>query len=686
LSDTAAVPVIALTRHEDHAETVNRVLRNSGRAAHVTRLDDAGDLAAQLNDARFDLLVAFADESDQLLATAARVLAEAGQDVPVVSCRERLDEDAIAADMAQGAQDTVSLQRQDRMALVLERALRMGRMDRALRGAINSASTYREQLRHVVAGTADALAHVAEGILIDANRAWAQLFGFEDEAEMPGLTFMDLFSPEHQPAIKGALVACAQGRWRAEEGLKATGLTRQDQTVSLLLEFEPATFDEEACVRVRVPARVEEDDEALGERLANALRLDQGTGLYGRRYLLEVLEGRLAEDAPPGVQALVLFALDDLAGLQKQVGVCALDVVMSGLADMLRDTAQARDLYGRLSSGEFGALVARGTRRDLRAWAASVIAKVGRTLFEAGGKSVSISISAGIAVADRRGMPLDLLYAEASDALRKANEAGLAQVGMSRHEEDSTRLEEIDQIWVKRIKKALLHNRFRLADQPVACLTGEDKELHDLFVRMIDEQGDEVLPAQFMQAAERNRLIKNIDRWVIGAALNYCKARPTATVFVRLSKDTMLDGMLPAWLETCRKNARLPEGVMVFQVAEEVVGSHLKPAMEMAARLRKIGFGFCVEGFTANALPQHMLAHFPMDYLKIDGSLMQGMAGDGPLQERVKSIVVDARAHDIKTIAERVEDANTMAVLWQIGVQYIQGYQVREPEVVLTGD
>jgi multidomain signaling protein FimX len=222
---------------------------------------------------------------------------------------------------------------------------------------------------------------------------------------------------------------------------------------------------------------------------------------------------------------------------------------------------------------EFCALVARGTRRDLRAWAASVIAKVKRTLFEAGGKSVSISISAGIAVADRRGMPLDLL-SRAKPATRCPRaRAGAGQVGMSRHEEDSTRMEELDQIWVKRIKRALLDNRFRLADQPIACLTGEDKDLHDLFVRMIDEQGDEVLPAQFMEAAERNKLIKNIDRWVIGAALVFHGAsRPT--VFVRLSKDTMLDSMLPAWLETRRKNARLPEGVIVFQV---VRGSRGEP-------------------------------------------------------------------------------------------------------------
>lgn len=685
MSETSAVPVIVLSRHEDNAEAVNRVLRNSGRAAHVLRLDDAGDLADHLGGDGCELLVVFADESDSLLLTAAAVLDAAGLEIPLVSCREQLDEDQIAEDIAAGAQDAASLKRSDRLTAVLERALRLGRLDRALRGAIGSASTYREQLRRVVAGTADALAHVGEGIVLDANRAWAQLFGFDDENELPGLTFMDLFSPEHQPAIKGALVACAQGRW-PPQGIKATGITRHDKPIALLLELEPASFDEEPCVRVRVPAKVEEDDETLGEKLNAALRLDPSTGLYGRRHLLQQLEARLKEAPSAGVQGLVLLAVDDYKGLRRQVGTRGLDIVLAGLADLLRDAVQTRDLYGRIETAEFALLVARGTRRDIKAWTSSVIAKVGRTLFEAGGKSVSVSISAGIAVSDRKDIDLDELYQEASDSLARATELGMGQIGMSTRAEDSTRMEELDALWVKRIKKALLENRFRLADQPIASLTGDSKDLHDLLVRMIDEQGDEVLPTHFIEAAERNRLIKNIDRWVIGAAFSYCQARPQATVFVRLSKDTMLDGMLPAWLETRRKNARLPEGAIVFQIAEEVAANHLRQTHEMASRLRKIGFGFALEGFTGSGTSNAMLTHLPMDYLKVDGALMQGLAGDGSQQERVKAIVAEARERDIVTIAERVEDANTMAVLWQIGVQYIQGYQIREPEVVLAAE
>ena len=683
MSETASVPVIVLSRHEDNAESINRVLRNGGRAAHVRRLDDAGDLAAHLSGDDCQLLVVFADESENLLITAAAVLEAAGAELPMISCRERLEEDGIAADIAAGAQDAVTLQRQDRLAAVLERALRLGRLDRALREAVSSASRYREQLRRVVAGTGDALAHVSEGIVLDANRAWAQLYGFEDESELPGLTFMDLFTVEHQPAIKGALVACAQGRW-PQQKIKATGLTRQDRPISLQLELEPASFDEEPCVRVRVPARGEENDEGLAIRLQAALRLDQGTGLYGRRHFLECLDEQIREQAPAGVQGLVLIAPDHFAKLERQVGARGIDIVLAGLADLLRDSVQARDVYGRLGTAEFGALVGRGTRRDLKAWAESVVARVARTLFEAGGKSISLTVSVGIAVVDRPGLELDTLHGDASNALEKARELGGGQIAMTRKAEDSTRIEELDQIWVKRIKTALLENRFRLANQPIASLTGEERDLHDLLVRMVDEQGDEVLPAQFMVAAERNLLVKNIDRWVIGAAFSFCQSRAQAKAFVRLSKETMLDSMLPAWLETRMKNTGLRQGAIIFQVSEVVASDHLKQTADMATKLRKIGFGFAVEGFTASAASAQLLAHLPMDYVKVDGSLMQGLAGDDRLQERVKSIVHDATARKIRTIAERVEDANTMAVLWQLGVQYIQGYQIREPEVVLT--
>ena len=92
-----------------------------------------------------------------------------------------------------------------------------------------------------------------------------------------------------------------------------------------------------------------------------------------------------------------------------------------------------------------------------------------------------------------------------------------------------------------------------------------------------------------------------------------------------------------------------------------------------------LGFELAIENFGSGRDPAHLLSHVPLNYVKIDGALMQGLANDRPLQEQVKLLVQEARTHGVTTIAERVEDANTMAVLWQLGIEFIQGYFCAQP-------
>lgn len=97
-----------------------------------------------------------------------------------------------------------------------------------------------------------------------------------------------------------------------------------------------------------------------------------------------------------------------------------------------------------------------------------------------------------------------------------------------------------------------------------------------------------------------------------------------------------------------------------------------------------MGHRFAIENFGIGRDSGRILAQTPMDFLKIDGSLMQTVANDAALQERVRVYVHAASNRTIPVIAERVEDANTMAVLFQLGVAYMQGHYVHEPEVVLA--
>jgi EAL domain-containing protein (putative c-di-GMP-specific phosphodiesterase class I) len=207
--------------------------------------------------------------------------------------------------------------------------------------------------------------------------------------------------------------------------------------------------------------------------------------------------------------------------------------------------------------------------------------------------------------------------------------------------------------------------------------------MFDVMVRMLDQAGKEVLPSDFMPAAERNDLLRNIDRWVIGAALQVAAQKRPGCLFVRLSRDTVLDGSLPDWLELQIRSSKVQPERVCFQVIEKVAEERESEVLRLAQAMKQNGLKFALERFGSGDNAIGLINRLPLDFIKIDGALVQGLAGNFDLQETVRALVTAATKRNIQTIAERVEDANTMAVLWQLGVQYIQGYFINQPEEVI---
>jgi EAL domain-containing protein (putative c-di-GMP-specific phosphodiesterase class I) len=231
-----------------------------------------------------------------------------------------------------------------------------------------------------------------------------------------------------------------------------------------------------------------------------------------------------------------------------------------------------------------------------------------------------------------------------------------------------------------------MENRFRLVQQPVASLQGEDPNMFDVLVRMLDHQGKEVLPAEFMAAAERNDLLKNIDRWVVGASLSFAAQKKPGCLFVRLSRDSVLDPGFTEWLRTQLATGKHEAGRLCFQITESIAEQYMSAAMTQLGELKKLGFRIALERFGSGRDPIKLLGAVPLDFIKIDGALVQDLSSNFETQAAVKRLVEHAVKLKVETIAERVEDANTMAVLWQLGVQFIQGYFVNAPEEVVIAD
>jgi hypothetical protein len=211
-------------------------------------------------------------------------------------------------------------------------------------------------------------------------------------------------------------------------------------------------------------------------------------------------------------------------------------------------------------------LVERGNTQDVEAWSEHVVHKVATEVFQAGAKSMSTTCTIGLGPVPAEVRTPDGPANDAFKAHRQGRESGGNRVQLLEHTGMMLRLQDQDRLWVKQIKAALMENRFRLVQQPIASLVGEDLGMYDVLVRMLDEQGQEVLPSVFMPAAERNDLMKNVDRWVVGAAMSFCAARKPGALFVRLSQDTLADASLPSWLANQLKSTRIEPARIVFQV------------------------------------------------------------------------------------------------------------------------
>ena len=222
------------------------------------------------------------------------------------------------------------------------------------------------------------------------------------------------------------------------------------------------------------------------------------------------------------------------------------------------------------------------------------------------------------------------------------------------------------------------------AGNAAANLNAQPRKMYDTVMCMIDEQGDEVAAAKFISAAERNCLLKTIDRWVIGSSLAFCREQNPAQLLVKLSKDSVTDPTLVEWIAS-QIQATPPEpGQICFQIREEHAAQYTKPLKVLLTELGKLGFAGAIEHFGVGQNSAQLLEQLPVQFVKIDGSILQNIETNPAQQEKVRLLVDAACARSIETIAERVEQASTMAVLFQLGIGHMQGHYVHEPEVVLA--
>jgi EAL domain-containing protein (putative c-di-GMP-specific phosphodiesterase class I)/GGDEF domain-containing protein len=679
LSENAAVPLIVFSSSRDPVEELNGLLRKRGVAAHCTwipAIDDLPDALTQINPQLLLLNTSDGNELPQVSQIRSRV----SPDVPLLVVRPDLNEQAMAHDLLEGACDSITLAEDSRAFSVINRELHAYRGERQLRQSLEVAQEYRKQLDTVLTRSNDAIIQVQEGIVVDVNRSWLDLIGAFEARDVVGQPVMDFFEDGSHAALKGALVACLRGHWK-DHSLRADVRIADDSSLPLELVLALGERDGEPCVRLVVPSQKRDKEDAARE-LTDAVKRHPRTSLLRRVPLLDAIQQRLAHKVQAGGRYLVYLRPDGFAKLESEMGAIRSENFLIALAALVRQQLTPSDLAGHFSGTGILVLAERGTPRDMEAWTQRLLEHIAQHEFLVGERIFRATASAGLVPLQGGGDRLEAAIGNVLEAVRRSRTQGgnlLVKVGQSELE---ARAEAEDVSWIKQIRAALAANRFNLVQQPITSLAG-GPELFDTVVRMLDPQGKEILPAEFMPSAERGGLISLIDRWVIAHAAKLALSQKAGCAFVRISRHSALEVSLPGWIAQMLKTTGLAPGHFCIEVTESIAASHTADILRLANALKESGIRFALEHFGTGIDPLALLGMLPLDFVKIDGSLMQGLTSDKLLQSKVAALIEAASERGIATIAERVEDANTMAVLCQLGVQHVQGFLFRATEEVM---
>jgi PAS domain S-box-containing protein len=231
--------------------------------------------------------------------------------------------------------------------------------------------------------------------------------------------------------------------------------------------------------------------------------------------------------------------------------------------------------------------------------------------------------------------------------------------------------------WIGRIQDALAHDRFVLYAQPIVDLHSGEVVQRELLLRMREPSGEIVGPGSFLPIAEQYGLIGEIDRWVIerGAEIA-ATGRP---VEVNLSARSVGDPAVLDHIERCIERSGADPTLLVFEITETALIADEASARVFAERLHVLGCKLALDDFGTGYGGFTYLKQLPLDYLKIDIEFVRDLATNPASAHVVRAVVALARGFALQTVAEGVEDAETLELLRELGVDLAQGYHIARP-------
>ncbi|MCC7464363.1 MAG: EAL domain-containing protein [Gammaproteobacteria bacterium] len=424
----------------------------------------------------------------------------------------------------------------------------------------------------------------------------------------------------------------------------------------------------------------------LTRQMTDQAAHDALTGLINRREFERRLQDAVDNaHRGDGTHVLCYLDLDRFKVVNDTSGHQAGDVMLREVAKLLKEAVRDSDTVARLGGDEFGMLLVGCPLDKARQIADDVCRTVADYRFVWKDKIFNIGVSVGLVELSRDSGSMEESLAAADSACYVAKrQGGHVHVYSARDEVVARQSGEIH--WLQTLQAALRDNRFELHCQPIVPAAGNEVEgpAMEVLLRLRDAAGELLPTADFLQAAERYRLMGMIDRRVVQTTLTALgrgaiELAPRRSVSINVSGQTLADAQFLEFVVECLDSTGANPAQVCFEIAENAVIANLEHARRFIGVLHGMGCRFALDNFGSGLGSFSNLKNLAVDYLKIDGSFIRNLARDSVNQTMVSAMIRLARTLNFKVVAEQVEDPAALEAARRMGVDYLQGFAIGRP-------
>lgn len=685
-------------RHKEQAA----VLTQAGYSVLSIQPESIEQLEEHLATSKPDIVLYGKGENIPKLESVTALLIQDHDEIPVIVITSKLTKRSATVAENCGAAAVVQNGQSDNLLRTVKKSLRSASLLRRVSRLENESelihlqnrvkeleSTLREQEARCISLTEDcgnAIAYIHEGNHIYVNRSYTNLLGFDNDDEIIGtplLNWIDLYNKKSLTRLLRTPLASHDIK-----NIKVKLIQDKAEPIEADMEFSAVEYDNKPCTRIMVRSNCERD---MSRSSQDMLRHhDMVTGLYNRQYFMEVLEEKITTCEKPGkFQAVTFILIDNFKTIRERIGITASDTLISEIAGLIREIYGHTNTIARFGDYTFTVLNNYSYKEGAYQLAETLLAKIENHTMTVADQTARTTSSIGICVINEHVKDAQNAHSRADLACELARTSGGNQIHVHSTTIDAQIDREVEEKMDDMVRKTIDDDRFYLVYQPVISLNGKAGGHYEVLLRVLDEEGQVILPGQFLSLAEKSPLIIEIDRRVIQISFKTLaekhKEDEHTSFFIKLSGETLTDPKLPEWIGLQLKRFNLKGEHIIFEIPESVAVNKPHEIQAFSKSMQAIDCRVAIEHFGYSKNPE-IIKYLSVDFLKIDGSLINNLATSKDNQKRVRAIVDLARASNTLCIAEHVDDPHCLVMLWEYSIDYIQGNLVQEPDKELAHD